>query len=309
MRPCRDRSLCHEPRPMHYTRRKAMFPSDAVLSRPAFTFLADLVYRHSRIRLGDDKQALVASRLARQLGVLGFASYDEYCDLLRSPAGEEEIGVLIDLVSTNHTHFFREPAHFEFLATHVLSTVCQAATDEGRACTIWCAAAASGEEAYSLAMVLAEQARSQPGMTWRVHASDISRRMLDRCRLAVYEADRVQLPDSAWLARYFRRGFGEREGRYRVKPALRRHVSVERINLFQPTYPVPRGLDVIFCRNVMIYFDVESRQELARRLYEQLAPGGHLFIGHAESLLGLRHDFASVRPGVYRRPAGAGRRS
>jgi len=111
----------------------------------------------------------------------------------------------------------------------------------------------------------------------------------------------VQLPDSAWLARYFRRGFGEREGRYRVKPALRRHVTVERINLFQPTYPVPHGLDVIFCRNVMIYFDKETQAEVIRKFYEGLTPGGYLFIGHSESLCNLSHRFAYIRPTIYRK--------
>jgi chemotaxis protein methyltransferase CheR len=290
-----------------YTRDIVMLPPDSTLSGAAYAFLADLVYRHSRIRLGTDKQALVAGRLAGRLHASGLPSYDAYCDRLRADSAEEEIDTLIDLIATNHTHFFREPAHFDLLAGEILPLVGRRALAEGRPLRIWCAAAASGEEAYSLAIVLAEWARSTPGGVWDIHASDISRRMLDRCRLGIYDADRVQLPDPAWLARYFRRGFGEREGRYRVKPALRRHVTVDRINLFQPAYPLPVGLDVIFCRNVMIYFDVESRQELVGRLFDQVAPGGHLFVGHAESLLGLRHDFVSVRPGVYARPA-AGRR-
>lgn len=284
-----------------------MVPFESVPSAAAFSFIAELVHRHSRIRLGADKQALVAGRLACRLGAVGLRSYDAYCDLLRSSAGDEEIAVLIDLVTTNHTQFFREPAHFEVLAAEVLPELGGAAAGPGRETRVWCAAAASGEEAYSLAIVLAEHERRCPGGSWHVHASDISRRMLDRGRLAVYEADRVQLPDAAWLARYFRRGFGEREGHYRVKPALRGRVMFERINLFQPAYPVPHGLDVIFCRNVMIYFDVESRQELTGRLFDQLAPGGYLFVGHAESLLGLRHGFDGVRPGVYRRPAAGGR--
>jgi chemotaxis protein methyltransferase CheR len=287
---------------MHYTRRAAMVPSESVPSAAAFAFIADVVHRHSRIRLGADKQALVAGRLARRLAAVGLGSYDAYCDLLRSSAGDAEIGVLIDLVTTNHTQFFREPAHFDVLAAEVLPELARTAGRAGRETRVWCAAAASGEEAYSLAIVHAEHERRCAGGPWQVHASDISRRMLERGRLAVYEADRVQLPDAAWLPRYFRRGFGEREGRYRVKPALRGRVVFERINLFQPAYPVPRGLDVIFCRNVMIYFDVESRQELTQRLFDQLAPGGSLFVGHAESLLGLQHGFDSVHPGVYRRP-------
>ena len=150
--------------------------------------------------------------------------------------------------------------------------------------------------------LMAEWLQAQPGFTWQVHATDISRRMLDRCRLGIYDADKVKLPDPGLLHRYFRKGFGRREGCVRLKPEIRRHVAVEHVNLFQPNYPVPHGLDIVFCRNVMIYFDVDSRQELVGRLYDQLAPGGYLFVGHAESLLGLAHRFETTRPGVYRRP-------
>ena len=279
-----------------------MLPTEPPLTDRAYAFLTDLVYRRSRIRLGPDKRALVAGRLASRLRDLGCESFDDYCGLL-GPANDDEAERLIDLVSTNHTHFFREPAHFEFLAAEVLPAAAARATELQRPLRIWSAAAASGEEAYSLAIVLAEHFRGRPVIPWEVRASDISRRVLDRCRLGIYEADRVRLPDEALLARYFRRGFGTREGLYRVKPELRRQVTTSAINLFQPDYPVPGGLDVVFCRNVMIYFDEPSRQILVKRLYEQLDPGGHLFVGHAESLLGLEHAFRQVRPAVYQRPA------
>jgi chemotaxis protein methyltransferase CheR len=270
--------------------------SEPQLSAAAYAFLADLVYRRSRIRLGPDKQAFVSGRLGGQLRAIGCDSFDAYCQLLGSPAGEDEVGAVIDLISTNHTQFFRESEHFEYLARQVLPRA------TGRPVRVWCAAAASGEEAYSLAIVLAEYFRDAGVEAWTLTASDISRRMLDRCRQAIYESSAVKTPDPALLPRYFRRGFGEWEGFYRVKPALRRRLKVEHVNLFQAAYPWPAGFDVIFCRNVMIYFDVESRQALVERLFEQLAPGGHLFVGHAEGLLGLRHRFRSVAPGVYQRP-------
>lgn len=277
--------------------------SEAELPAATFAFLAGLIYDRSRIRLGVDKRSLVASRLARHLENRGCRSFADYCDLLRGPGAEDEIGTLIDLITTNHTQFFREPAHFEILARELLPALAARAIAASRPLRLWSAAAASGEEPYSLAMVMAEQARRQPGCAWEVHASDISRRMLDRCRLGIYDADKARLPDPGLLPRYFRKGFGRREGCVRLKPEIRRHVRVEHVNLFQPAYPVPRGLDVVFCRNVMIYFDVESRQELVGRLFDQLAPGGYLFVGHAESLLGLSHRFETRRPGVYRRPA------
>lgn len=272
------------------------------LSPHAYAFLADVVYRRSRIRLGPDRQAFVAGRLVNRLRDLGCASFDDYCQLLDASRGDDEAEQLIDLISTNHTHFFREPAHFEILARDVLPTVAPRAMTAGRGLRVWSAAAASGEEAYSIAIVLAEQPLSLLPHGWIVEASDISRRMLDRCRLGIYEAAKVNLPDPALLGRHFLRGFGEREGMYRVKPELRRQVNVTPINLFQERYPLPRGQDVIFCRNVMIYFDTESRQRLIERLFDQLSPGGFLFVGHSESLLGLRHGFRQTGPSVYERP-------
>jgi len=266
------------------------------LSASAYAFLADLVYRRSRIRLGPDKQAFVSGRLDGRLRAAGCAGYDAYCRLLESPAGEDEVGALIDLISTNHTQFFREPEHFDLLARQVLPRAA------GSPVRVWCAAAASGEEAYSLAIVLAEHFRDAGAGAWTLVASDISRRMLDRCRRGIYESSAVRCPDPTLVRRYFRRGFGDWEGFCRVKPALRGRVRVEHVNLFQDAYPWPAGLDVIFCRNVMIYFDAESRQALTERLFDQLAPGGHLFVGHAEGLVGLRHRFRPVAPGVYQRP-------
>jgi chemotaxis protein methyltransferase CheR len=277
-------------------------PSEQPLSPQAYAFLANLVHRRSRIQLGPDRQALLAGRLGQRLRDLGLAGYEDYCRLLESPQGEEEVGSLIDLVATNHTHFFREAEHFSILADRVLPRLADRRGPTGRPLQFWSAASSSGEEPYTLAIVLAEFARRRPHVTWQVHASDISRRMLDRCRSGIYEAEKVAVPDEQLLRRYFLRGFGQREGFYRVRPELRRFVHVQHVNLFQPDYPLPAGLDVIFCRNVMIYFDQPSRQELLDRLVAMLAPGGALVVGHAESLLGLRHGLRTAWPSVYLRP-------
>ncbi|NDC62697.1 MAG: protein-glutamate O-methyltransferase CheR [Planctomycetia bacterium] len=279
-----------------------LIPQEPRLTPQSYAFLADLVHRRSRIRLGSDRQALVAGRLAQRLRTLGLSSFEDYCRILESPDGAEEIGSLIDLISTNHTQFFREPAHFDILSGQVLPQLVARRGQVWRPLRVWCAAAASGEEAYSLAISLAEFGRDHRGFSWQVHASDISSRMLDRCRLGIYEKDRVNLPDEELLRRHFQRGFGHREGCYRVRPELRRCVLVEHINLFQRPYPLPPEIDVIFCRNVMIYFDPASRQELIERLEGMLAPGGYLFVGHAESLLGMRHGLRAAWPSVYQRP-------
>lgn len=275
-------------------------PVEIPLSPEAFAWLSELIYRRSRICLGEDKRVLLASRLGQRLQSLGLATYEDYCHLLAA-AGDDEVAELIDLVSTNHTRFFREPVHFELLRG-ILPDLARRALGAGRSLSLWSAAASSGEEAYSMAIVLAESAAERPAVGWTIEASDISRRMLDRCRMGIYELKRLQLPDGAWRGRYFLRGFGEREGLARVKPALRRRLSVRQVNLFQDRYPVPPGQDVIFCRNVMIYFDQPSRAALLARLTDQLAPGGYLFVGHTESLTGIPHTLESCGPSVYRRP-------
>lgn len=278
------------------------FPSDPPLSAEAYDFLARLIYERSRIRLGSDKHALVAGRLGQRLRQLALNDYADYCRLLQSPDGEGEIGELIDLISTNHTDFFREQAHFDLLDRSILPAMASRLATHQRPLRVWSAAASSGEEVYSLAIVLAEFARLRAWFTWQLEASDISTRMLDRCRRGIYPADRVNLPAADLLPRYFQRGFDQREGYYRVKAELRHKIHVQYINLFQPSYSVARGQDVIFCRNVMIYFDVESREWLVNRLTEYLAPGGYLFVGHSESLIGVRHKLRAAWPSVYMRP-------
>jgi len=278
-----------------------LFPPDVPLSERAFGFLASLVYERSRIRLGPDRRALVAGRLRQRLLALGLGTYDDYCALLESPGGGDEVDSLIDLISTNHTHFFREPAHFDLLSGEILPRLKAGSRDASAPLRVWSAAASSGEEAYSLAIVLGEFARRCPWFAWQVDASDISQRMLVRCRQGIYEEEKVALPVAEWRQRWFQRGVGERDGFLRVKADLRRRVAVHRVNLFQDAYPVGPGLDVIFCRNVMIYFDAPSRQLLVDRLTGMLAPGGHLFVGHAESLIGIRHDLVPVSPSVYAR--------
>jgi chemotaxis protein methyltransferase CheR len=279
-----------------------VLPSEVPLTAQAYEFLANLVYDRSRIRLGPDRQSLVTGRLRQRLLALGLDTYDDYCTLLRSPQGADEVDALIDLISTNHTHFFREPSHFDLLTLQLLPKLAETAIREMRPLRFWCAACSSGEEVYSLAIVLAEFSRLRPAVQWQIEASDISQRMLERCQQGIYDADKVSVPQPEWLERYFLRGIGDRDGYYRVKTELRRLVTVRYVNLFQDVYPVPRGLDVIFCRNVMIYFDVPSRTTLIERLSDQLAPGGYLFVGHSESLIGLRHGLRTIAPSVYMRP-------
>jgi chemotaxis protein methyltransferase CheR len=280
-----------------------MHPSfTAKLSAGAYRTLADLVYQHSRIRLGSDKQPMLANRLRKRLRSLGLTTYDEYCDVLHSAQGPDEIEQLVDLISTNHTRFFREPEHFNFLTGHILPDLVSRLAAEGSPLRIWCAAASSGEEPYTLAIVLSEYFREHFSVDWQIDASDISHRMLEHAEQGIYPLDTQHTLAPDLLRRYFQRGVNVRSGKCRVKAELRRRVHFQRINLFQAEYPVPREQHVILCRNVMIYFDPPSRATLLQKLTRQLAPGGFLFIGHSESLMGIRHELESVRQSVFRKP-------
>jgi chemotaxis protein methyltransferase CheR len=273
----------------------------ATLSAGAYQTLANLVFQHSRIQLGPDKHTMLANRLRKRLRALGLACYDEYCAVLRSDRGPEEVEHLVDLISTNHTKFFREPEHFTFLTNRILPELAPRLAAAGTPLRVWSAAASSGEEPYTLAIVLAEFFRQHPSVDWQVEATDISHRMLEHARVAIYAHDRIPPAFPELLKRYFQKGVGGRAGTCRVKPELRERVRFQRVNLFQAEYPVPREQHVIFCRNVMIYFDPSSRATLVQKLSRHLAPGGLLVIGHSESLLGIRHDLEPFRQSVFRK--------
>ncbi len=267
----------------------------------AYPMLASLVYEHSRIRLGPDKHTLVANRLRKRLCALGLKCFAEYCAVLQSAQGGEEIEVLIDLISTNHTRFYREPEHFAFLTRRVLPALAPALSTARAPLRLWSAAASSGEEPYTMAIAAAEGLQAYPALDWEVYATDISRRMLAAASNGVYPMDAVKPVPPDLLKRYFQKGVGARTGYCRVKPELRQRLQFDRVNLFQSRYPVPADMHVIFCRNVMIYFDQSSRAEAVKRLSHQLAPGGYLVIGHSESLMGIRHGLQLVQHGVFQK--------
>jgi len=271
------------------------------ISEEAYRFIADMVYEHSRIRLGAEKQALVTGRLAKRLRELKLTSFEEYCELLQSKDGAEELGPLVDLISTNHTNFFRESQHLDFLRDQILQELTPRLVKNRETFRLWSAACSSGEEPYTIAIVLAEFARQHGAFSWQIEASDISSRILERAQNAIYSAERVNMPQPEWLPRYFQKGTGDYAGFFRVKESLRQAVKFHRLNLLQASYPVARDQHVIFCRNVMIYFDTATQQELVGKLVSQLAPGGYFIVGHSESLLGVKHALKTIRPGIYRK--------
>jgi len=265
-------------------------------------FIRTLVYERSRINLDNRKRELVAARLAKRLRATQIASVDDYCDFLRSPGHEEERIKLIDAISTNHTFFFREGSHFDFLRSRIVPEMSERSRRERWSrLYAWSAACSSGEEPYSLAMTLDDTVDSST-WSWQVEATDISYPMLEVAQRAVYKSESVNGKAPAWAMTYFQRGIGPQEGNYRIKPSLRNRVSFRHINLLEGEPPFRDLMHVIFCRNVMIYFDHATQEELVNKLTRQLVPGGYLIVGHSESLTNIAHSLQPVESAIYRRP-------
>ena len=261
-----------------------------------------MVYERSRIHLGPDKQELVAARLGKRLRALNLPGYHEYCRLLKSPEGLDELQNLVDVISTNHTFFFREEKHFQFLEQTVINEFVSSQNRLGeRSLRCWSAACSTGEETYSIAISLATMLEQHAGYDWELDSSDISSRVLDRARMGVYAEDRISDLSLDVRRRFFQKGVGPYAGLYRVKEEIRRKTRWHQLNLFDQQWPFNKPFHVIFCRNVMIYFDRPSQEDLVNRLTRQLVPGGFLMIGHSESLSGVRHNLKALHPAIYRR--------
>jgi chemotaxis protein methyltransferase CheR len=255
-----------------------------------------LVYKESGISLGDGKRSLIVSRLSKRLRDLSLDTFQQYFNLVTGSAGQEEFTQLLDLISTNKTDFFREPKHFDFLREEVLPEL--ASTKRVR---IWSSASSSGEEPYTIAMTLYDGVQAPAQWNFHILASDLSTRVLAKASSGVYDTERVRDLPAATLKRHFLSGRGGAAGKVKVKSHLSDMVTFRRINLMDDRFPIKTPLDVIFCRNVMIYFDRPTQERLVGRFHKYLKPGGYLFIGHSESLQWLNQPFKSIAPTIYRK--------
>ena len=271
------------------------------LGGPEFRFLREFVRDRLGISLGEHKSHLVQGRLARRLRVLRLPDYAAYCELLRADP-ERELGELASAISTNVTSFFREPHHFDLLAEELLPDWLARQRRRGDRLRIWSAGCSTGEEPYAIAMVLAE-ALEQPGMRHvdaKILATDISPRALAAARSGVYAADKLDGISESRRRRWLIESAGEQAGHFSVHPRLRELVSVRPLNLMHE-WPMRGPFDAIFCRNVVIYFDQPSKQRLFRRFADMLPVGGHLFLGHSESLFGADAGFELAGRTAYRK--------
>lgn len=269
---------------------------DYVLSDDEFEQFRALVYRESGISLNQNKKSLIVSRLAKRLRALGLESFQSYFDLVIQDLGGDEFTQMLDLISTNKTDFFREPKHFEFLRDEILPHL-----NTAKQVRIWSSACSSGEEPYTIGMVLFDGVAAPSQWDFKILASDISTKVLSHAAAGLYEEDRVKGLSSDLVRRHFLKGRGAQAGWVKVKPHLTDMVRFRRLNLMDERYPIRSPLDVIFCRNVMIYFDRPTQEQLMTKFYRYLKPGGYLFIGHSESLQWINHSFKTVAPTIYRK--------
>lgn len=252
-----------------------------------------LLHRKVGIALGPNKQALVCGRLYKRVQALGLESYGDYFSLIARADQSAELQTAVDLLTTNETYFYREHQHFD-----VLRSLARQAVGRSSSFKVWSAASSSGEEVYTLAMVLQCLVDEGADFRWDVMGSDVSRRMLACAARGVYTEDRVQRLPSKLLRRYCLRGTGPSRGTVLVHSTLRERVRFEAINLVEPL-PVLGPFDAVFLRNVLIYFDLATKRRVVDAVMATLKPGGSLFVGLAESLTGVRPQLKSVAPGVY----------
>jgi chemotaxis protein methyltransferase CheR len=270
-----------------------------VLSDGEFAQFQRLIYQEAGIALSSGKQTLVAARLARRVRDLALPSFGAY--YRRIVAGDSaELTRMLDAITTNETHFFREAPQFDLLADRCCSEWSAQAAEGSRSrqVRVWSAACSTGEEPYSIAMVLHDRL-AVDGWDIEIVASDLSTRALARAREAVWPVEKLGGVPPAALRRHFLRGTGPEAGRAKVSASASGLVAFKHINLSEDEYAVTGAFDAIFCRNALIYFDATSRAHVITRLIARLAPGGYLFLGHAESLIGTSHPLRSVMPAVY----------
>ncbi len=278
--------------------------SDIELSDGDFRRFASLVYESSGINLTEQKKDLLRARLRKRLRALKLNSFKDYFQLVSAKGAEGERKALLDVVSTNKTHFFREARHFDHLREVAVPDWLTSPESQKGPLRIWSAACSSGEEVYTLAMVLQEAFQDRGD--FKILGTDISTQMLGRATSGIYEARHVEEVPQKYLGKHFHalETKGERDQVcYGVDSRLASKCAFGRLNLIDQSFPFHSPLDIVFCRNVMIYFDRPTQEALLARIYEVLRPGGWLYTGLSESLLAVRHSFKTVGPSVYRKMA------
>ncbi|MGK5094653.1 protein-glutamate O-methyltransferase [Deltaproteobacteria bacterium TL4] len=262
-----------------------------------FGLFSKLIYNSCGIHLGESKKSLLISRLSKRMRELGCASFHEYRRLVSEDASGKERVLLIDAISTNKTDFFREPQHFDFLQEEVYPTLLKR-----RVIRLWSSACSTGEEPYTLAIHLLKNlgTAGPKGRDIKILATDISTKVLAAAVQGVFSEDKISVLPKDLLHTYFLQGMNQWSDYYMIKNQVKQMIRFRRLNLVEE-FPLTAKFDVIFCRNVMIYFDKFTQAQLIQKFSRQLAPGGYLLIGHSESLNGIPNSLQYVRSTIYRK--------
>ena len=273
------------------------------LSDNDFSRVSRFIHKQYGIHLPPAKKTLLEGRLRKRMKQCAMDTFSDYCDYLFTEQGMKEESIyMIDAVTTNKTDFFREPYHFEFLTLKALPELTGKRNSSFRnKIQAWSAACSTGEEPYTLAMVLSEYASSCPGVDYSILATDISTKVLDIADTAVYSEANIAPVPHALRRKYLLQSRDPNKKIVKITPGIRSRVSFRRFNLMDSNVPIAEPLDIIFCRNVMIYFDFETQERLVRLFYERLSPGGYLFMGHAESISNMNVPLRYVAPTIYQK--------
>ena len=265
-----------------------------------------MVKEHCGINIVIEKKSLLEGRLRKRVRALGFASCSEYCDFLFSASGRgQEMTAMINAVTTNTTSFFREPWHFTYLANTALpELVRMTGAGSARKIKLWSAACSTGEEPYTVAMVMTECANTLRMFDWGVLATDIDNLVLETAELGVYRQDQIEPIPMRLRMKYLLKSRTAGSKSVRMTPEMRDRIEFRKLNLLTEVSKLRDRMDVIFCRNVIIYFDVPTQERIVRSLYDRLVPGGYLFMGHSESLMHIPLDMTYESASIYRKAGG-----
>jgi chemotaxis protein methyltransferase CheR len=265
-----------------------------------YELVRKLIYDRAGINLGNNRQHLVQARLAKRIRVKGLSGFREYFQYLQSDRSGEEMVHLTDAISTNTTFFFREADHFDFLAKSIVSRIKEERWEEKKyLIRIWSAASSSGEEPYTIAMVVQKVLSEYPMIDFKILATDISQKILGQAIAGQYEAQKLKMIPDEYRRNSFRPVSGSKGELFEVSPELKRKITFANFNLMTPEYPFKFGFDYVFCRNVMIYFDRQTQEAVVNRISKHIRPGGYLIVGHSESLNGFSHKLKYIKPTIY----------
>lgn len=298
-----DNTVTENPQTMPTQQRTDIRCSSPQMSSETFHLFSEYIQEELGIKMQENKQVMLQARLMKRLRALAINTYEEYYDYLFSDEGiDKELPYFVHQVTTNKTDFFREPGHFQYMVEHALPVLLREKTySRQKPFRIWSSACSTGEEPYTLAMVMADYAELQQQVTFSILATDISPTVLQAAAQGIYESSKVDPVPHSIRRKYLLRSKDRKKDMVRIVPELRSRVCFQWINLKAQSFDIDNVMDIIFCRNVIIYFNRATQEQVIGNLCKQLRPGGYLFMGHSETLSGFSLPLKQVATTIYRK--------